>query len=527
MKQAALTIVIVHWNSESSLRTLLTSLTSGEVDHPLSQTAQIVVVDNNSISKRKQPSWIRSFKTVEWVWNSLNQGYSFACNQGVLRARGRWIFFLNPDVLISWPSLEELISVAQTKSWSAASPASKSDDYIKPVPSFLSLCVEFSPLSRFVSLDAFKQKTLIGGMLLIKKSVLLELGGWDERFWLWFEDSDLTKRLIAHRKAYGFASITHSHIGGDSIAHLKAETQRDIFFLSMRVFAEKHFSKWQRVVLAILTRRFSIRHVLPPVNDGVCMVIPNMKKQLLDSVLRCIETSKNEQYCIVTSALNPRMVWKYRANYPFVRFIVLDQNTGFAETVNVGLRAAPYEWIGTANDDTVFETGWTQKALKSLTKARGDLTQVSGFNPVILSKDGSIESAGITIEMKGKAYPVTTKPKTSVASVKALNAAAVVYRNQALFKTGLFDAKFGSYLEDVDLSIRLRKQNWSQYVVSSVEVTHEGQQTSQNLGRYKRWLDFKNWWILTVKHWTLTNWSQHWPSILLERCKNLYGVLKT
>ena len=76
----------------------------------------------------------------------------------------------------------------------AASPNPGSTNYQKPLPSLLSLLVEFTPLNRLYNFKNFiTLRTLFGGCLLIKRLVLKKLGGWDEKFFLWFEDSDLTK----------------------------------------------------------------------------------------------------------------------------------------------------------------------------------------------------------------------------------------------------------------------------------------------------------------------------------------------
>jgi GT2 family glycosyltransferase len=134
----------------------------------------------------------------------------------------------------------------------------RSNRYNKPLPSPFSLLAEFSPLRRFVSLHRFVHRTLFGGGLLISRNVLEKLGGWDSRFFLWFEDSDLTMRLITSNFRIGWVDVPYTHKGGISFELLSEKKRKKIFFESMEHFAGKHFShtgRWVVKFLSILNQR--------------------------------------------------------------------------------------------------------------------------------------------------------------------------------------------------------------------------------------------------------------------------------
>lgn len=206
---------------------------------------------------------------------------------------------------------------------------------------------------------------------------------------------------------------------------------------------------------------------------------------------------------------------------PNVTLVQIEKPLGFAKTVNLGLESATTEWVATCNDDVELSEQWLENLIAAADK------NIGGINPVILAPDLTIESAGIGLLPIGKAQPLTVNIPTAPFQTEALNAACVVYRRTALEAVGFFDEIFGSYLEDIDLSLSLVEAGWQQLVVPSVTVMHQRHQTSQKiLGKKKAYYDLRNWWILLFKHWSWRLWLQYWPGILLERARNLSGMIK-
>lgn len=243
-------VVIIHWNTPGVLKEQLSLLrTTREVE--------VIVVDNFSSKEvRKQVSLISAVAT-RTVLNNENLGFAKAGNIGARLARGEWLLFLNPDVLITSESVLAMADAAAAQSFAAVSPKTTDPRYSKPQPSPFSLIVEFSPLHRLLPLSLFKQKTLTGGCLLICRDIFEQIGKWDEQFFLWFEDSDLTKRLIDAGHTIGWIDVDAPHQGGASFTSLNAEDQKNIFFGSMKLYAGKHFSWIGNRVVKLLAKRFS------------------------------------------------------------------------------------------------------------------------------------------------------------------------------------------------------------------------------------------------------------------------------
>ncbi len=244
-----ITIIITHWNTPELLKKLLILLKP-------EQNLEIIIVDNKS---EKSVGWVKKdFPKITLIKNSVNQGYAGGCNSGAKEAKGNWLLFLNPDVLITNKQIFAMADQAEKNNFDAASPKPGSNNYQKPLPSTLSLLVEFTPLNQIISLNIFKKKTLFGGCLLIKNKVLKQIGGWDERFFLWFEDSDLTKRLYDNNYRVGWLNIKVDHIGGISFKKLDDKSKRKIFFNSMDIYAKKHFSIVGRLVVFLLKIKYSL-----------------------------------------------------------------------------------------------------------------------------------------------------------------------------------------------------------------------------------------------------------------------------
>lgn len=506
--------VIVHWNTPDSLKKLLTLLEP-------SNALQVIVVDNNS---NKYPIWIqKEHPDVVYIQNNSNRGYAFACNQGLLASKGEWVVFINPDVKITESDISKLIHLGEEQAHDAFSPFNGDRGYRKPLPSLLSLFAEFTPLKYIPLNGMFTKHSLWGGCLFVKRDVLWKLGGWDERFFIWFEDVDLTKRLITDGYKTGFIPYQVKHKGGESFRSIHTKQKQDIFFHSLDVYTKKHFSHFSQFFIRPIISRYTDKQILPVLKQGITMTVPNVKKELLDIFLKQnAEVLKDlAELIIVTSAITNAEVWEYRNKYPSVRFIPIFKNYGFAHTVNIGLRCSPTPFLGTVNDDVEIKN-----PLHLLTHHIPDNT--GSINPIIYSLDGSIESAGIDVLKKGKAEPRTQIDSNTLFETDATNGACVIYTNDALQQTGIYDERFGSYLEDIDLSLRIKRKGFINLVNNQVRVVHQKHSTSATVLRTKKqWLDFKNWILVIIKNWSVSDYLHFAIPIFIERGRNLNGVFKS
>ena len=235
------------------------------------------------------------------------------------------------------------------------------------------------------------------------------------------------------------------------------------------------------------------------------------------------EIDKHRLELILVSAPHSTF-YQLKQQYPHLNWLAYDTRQGFAPSVNYGFKHAHgRQWWGTINDDVLLNKNFLARLLAF---AR---PQTGALNPVIVNPQGKIESAGIKILPQGKAVAQKELSQNQPYQTDVSNAACVLYRTAALKQVGLFDSRFGSYLEDIDLSIRLQRSGWQQLVCPAVRVIHHHRTTSKQVLSpiYVAWLNLKNWWLLILKHWELKTWLRYGHLICLERLRNLSGLIKS
>ncbi len=167
----------------------------------------------------------------------------------------------------------------------------------------------------------------------------------------------------------------------------------------------------------------------------------------------------------------------------------------------------------------ILQVHWVEGLTKHAKKGAGSVS------PQVVSPRGEVESLGVHVDMRGRAETLKNNNATKLRNT--FNAAAVLLTRPALEKVGLFDEKFGSYLEDIDLGWRMTRAGFTHEVAPEVIITHLKHQTSARFPTKKAWLDLKNWWLVLIKNLTLWQWLRFFPSIMIERMRNLSGFLKT
>lgn len=111
-------------------------------------------------------------------------------------------------------------------------------------------------------------------------------------------------------------------------------------------------------------------------------------------------------------------------------------------------------------------------------------------------------------------------------SIYGLSGTCLLIRKEIFMKVGMWDESFHSYLEDVDLAIRLYKAGYKVAPCLDAEVTHEHMATSSKMGLYKEKKDVKNWWRLILKHPDVFVRPGTIFPLLLERGRNINGLFK-
>ena len=255
-----LSVIIVSYNVKFFLEQCLRSC----IKATQNLEAEIIVVDNNSVDESTEMVK-EKFPNISLIHNQKNVGFSKANNQAILKTKGELVLLLNPDTLVEEDAFEKAISfMSEEKEVGAVGVQMVDgkgkflDESKRGIPNFQTSLFKFLGLHKFFSnsktlnnyylgnLDKDKRhevEVLVGAFMLIRKSVLDEVGLLDEQFFMYWEDTDLCMRIA--EKGY-----KNYYLGDIKIIHYKGESNKRHtlsftigFNKSMIAFVKKHFSK--------------------------------------------------------------------------------------------------------------------------------------------------------------------------------------------------------------------------------------------------------------------------------------------
>jgi len=193
-----LSIIIVSFRSGDIIRRCLESI---DRKYP------IIVVENSHDDHLK--SKIESeYSNVKFILPKENLGYGAANNLGIKEAKTNYVLILNPDTILLKDTLEQLLSHA-----------SKIEDFAILGPNIIdeNITIDNKNLNDHENNKEKSVSYIKGFAVFINKSQFKEIGYFDEKFFLYFEEIDLCKRIIKKGKKIFFipkALIKHS--GGQS-----------------------------------------------------------------------------------------------------------------------------------------------------------------------------------------------------------------------------------------------------------------------------------------------------------------------
>lgn len=189
-----LSIILVSYKSLSDLQRCLPTIT-GQI---VSFSYEIIVVDNHRDDGVAE--WIQiAYPDINLVINPANTGYAGGNNLGLLQARGRWSFLLNPDVELRPGSLARLVETAQQYPHALITPKLLNPDGTintcgnQMHYTGITTCRgQNQPGNELATLHSVP--LLSGAAIIGQTAVIRELGGFDEQYFMYFEDTDLSLR---------------------------------------------------------------------------------------------------------------------------------------------------------------------------------------------------------------------------------------------------------------------------------------------------------------------------------------------
>jgi GT2 family glycosyltransferase len=215
--EAAISVIVVNWNGEHLLEACLNSLMRQSIEN-----VELILVDNGSTDGsvalvRKQ------FPDVTVIALDTNTGFSAGNNAGIRRARGRYVAMLNNDAEPDPQWLEEIVKAFEDHP-EIGFCASKIVLAVRP--DLVDACGDFYTIEGVAGKIGHlepeerysKPNEVFGacaGAAVYRRSLLDDVGGFDEEFFAVHEDSDLSfrARLMGYRCLFVPSSIVYHQLG--------------------------------------------------------------------------------------------------------------------------------------------------------------------------------------------------------------------------------------------------------------------------------------------------------------------------
>lgn len=264
-----LSVVTVGYKSENTIGPFLDSISKNHDGIK----KEIIIVDNYPADNGADIAEKHPLKPTV-IRNTENVGFSIAINQGIKISKGKYILIINPDTRVIGQALKYLLDFAKkTPELGAVAPRLLNNNgQIQPS------CLKFPTIINAIKFYFFgcprcfnkydpgdetvQVDVAVMAALLVPKTTINQVGGLDERFFLYYEDVEFCRRL--HR--FGLpvyylpkAKVQHAHgVSGNFTVHLKsplaksAQIYHGVIGSMLLNTVLRVGQKWQKLIKKIL-----------------------------------------------------------------------------------------------------------------------------------------------------------------------------------------------------------------------------------------------------------------------------------
>lgn len=256
-------IIVVNWNSRDQLAYCVSSLNSEKI-------GKIVVVDNASFDN--SADFLDFENRVTLVRSQKNIGFGAGCNLGARYAESKYLLFLNPDAAILPGSLDLAFNYMEDPSNGKAGicgvqlidglgDVSRTCSRFPSSGAVLAHATGLSklfpklgqPMAEWAHDQSREVDQVMGAFFLVRRCLFESLKGFDERFFVYYEEVDFSYRArMAGWHSIYLAEAQAYHAGGGTSDQIKARR----LFYSLRsrlLYADKHFRRLDLAVVVMAT----------------------------------------------------------------------------------------------------------------------------------------------------------------------------------------------------------------------------------------------------------------------------------
>ncbi|MDG1529170.1 MAG: glycosyltransferase [Polaribacter sp.] len=285
-------IIIVNYKSWKHLKNCLDAITHFKQDN---FSFEVVVVDNKS-EDGKLKEFSEKYSQFKFVENSGNNGFANGCNLGAIQSVGKNMLFLNPDTIANENVIDEMITCLNANenygivSCNQLNNNGSFENIDRIFPGILTLFGITRAFYRLLAKETKQDEERIfpdwvsGSVVFISRKWFQKINGWNEDYWMYSEDVDLSKKV---RDANGEivllknVNIIHNHGGASRINIGTSKITKSEVLISKHIYIRNHFKGITRFILLFLLVLMSLISKTLLAIIGICFFfIPKLKLNL-------------------------------------------------------------------------------------------------------------------------------------------------------------------------------------------------------------------------------------------------------
>ncbi len=267
-----ISIVYVYYNSYDVIKDSIISVLNNNVNTEI----EIIVVVNRC-DEQKAERLQNLSKKIKIIYNkSKNKGFGYANNLGAQQAKGEYLLILNPDTILQTNVLASMKKIMDENNNIGASICKLTDEkgniqktvmrlkynlatiiiqhyFLHTIPLINLLFKKHYYYEPYYTIPQYPE-TISGAFMFFRKSVYDNLGGFDENYFMYSEDNDLSIRTKKIAELYYTPEVTTIHIGGTTLGKAKSLENLKIFYSSLFYFVNKFYGKQKLTALKILLK---------------------------------------------------------------------------------------------------------------------------------------------------------------------------------------------------------------------------------------------------------------------------------
>jgi GT2 family glycosyltransferase len=289
-----LSVIIVSYKGWNRLMKCLESLSSF-TDNLFS--LEVIVVDNSSDAAFHEIE--NKYPGFRYIYNPVNGGFANGCNLGARSSDGEFLLFLNPDTVVLETETGKLLAAAkQNPDYYIASCRQLTENGNEShawgqFPDIWNLTGFQRALAKIFKMKKTDENNseitfpdwVSGSVIMIRKEIFQRINGFDEDFWMYYEDVDLCRRIrdIGGRTAF-FRNITveHNHGGSSRINVRTYSITKTEVFISKHVYISKHTHGTERFLAQVfLVANNLLTGILTAVPGVIFFFVPGIFKRTL------------------------------------------------------------------------------------------------------------------------------------------------------------------------------------------------------------------------------------------------------